>query len=215
MTLYKQQRRTQAYRSPAIHIAARRFRGDPGIFDSIWSGIKGAAGGFLTGGIGGAILGGAAGIASGNKGKPVNPSVTGSTGLLGALQQQRAAALSMPGDTRIFSPGGDVSVGLPPMIADPGRGNVTQGGTSGTDWNDSANSLQRACQKGYHANKTGYWTKKYGYIPKGSNCVKNRRRNPLNPRAASRAMARLSSAKSASKFLGRISIRPSHGCGCK
>jgi hypothetical protein len=214
MTVAKTQRRMQSYRSPALRLAAARFRGDPGIFDSIWSGIKGAAGGFLSGGIGGAILGGAAGIASGNKGKPVNPAALGGGKFAGLLP----ARLTAPGDTRIFSPGGDITVGsLPPMLSEPGRGNTTQGGTIGAgpaDWNDRPNSLQTACPRGYHANKSGYYSQKYGWVPAGSACVKNRRRNPLNPRALSRAMSRLSSAKNAAKFLGRVSIRDG-GCGCR
>jgi hypothetical protein len=228
ITAYKTQRRMQSYRSPAIHMAARHYRGDPGIFDSIWSGIKGAAGGFLTGGIGGAILGGAAGIASGNKGKPKNPSI--GLGLAGTRFDTSRLALAQPGDTRIFSPGGDISIGggLPPMLSSPGRGNTTAQGTSGTDWNDRANSLQQACPKGYHANKSGYYSQRYGWVPAGSTCVKNRKRNPLNPRALSRSMARVGSAQKAIKSIvryesvtrgGRINVgkRPGRkgGCGCK
>lgn len=51
------------------------------------------------------------------------------------------------------------------------------------------------CPSGYHPNKSGYFTKSEGYIPKGTKCVKNRRRNPANPRALDRAMGRLNSAK--------------------
>jgi hypothetical protein len=42
--------------------------------------------------------------------------------------------------------------------------------------------------------------------------VKNRRRNPLNPKAASRAISRLESAKRAVKDLGRVSIRKRTTC---
>jgi len=73
-------------------------------------------------------------------------------------------------------------------------------------------TAQIACAKGYHANKSGYFTKRQGWIAPGTVCVKNRRRNPLNPRALSRSIARISSAKNAAKFLGRVSVREP---GCK
>jgi len=63
-----------------------------------------------------------------------------------------------------------------------------------------------ACPQGYHPNKSGYYTQE-GYIEEGSRCVKNRRRNALNPRALTRAVGRIKSAKTASKILGRITIR--------
>jgi len=68
---------------------------------------------------------------------------------------------------------------------------------------------------GYHRNKTGYFTKRYGFIEKGSVCVKNRKRNPLNPRALSRSLARLTSAKRAVRCLADYSIRPKKACGCR
>lgn len=57
------------------------------------------------------------------------------------------------------------------------------------------------CASGYHHNKTTYYTKKYGVIAKGTVCVRNRRRNPLNPRALSRAMSRVKSAQKAVRCL--------------
>lgn len=42
---------------------------------------------------------------------------------------------------------------------------------------------------GFHWNKQGYWTAG-GYVEKGTRMVKNRRMNPLNPRALRRAMRR-------------------------
>lgn len=65
-----------------------------------------------------------------------------------------------------------------------------------------------ACQtaRGTHLNRTGYHLKDGTYVAPNSRCVKNRRRNPLNPRALSRAMGRLSSAKKAIKALDRFEI---------
>jgi hypothetical protein len=73
-----------------------------------------------------------------------------------------------------------------------------------------------AAVKPAHLNKSGYFVFRrpvagYGptYVPAGSRCVANRRMNPLNPRALSKAMTRLTSAKRASKMIGRISVRGS------
>ena len=56
------------------------------------------------------------------------------------------------------------------------------------------------CPKGYHPNKSAYYTSA-GYHPKGSKCVKNRRRNPLNPRALGRAISRIDAGK---KWQGKL-----------
>lgn len=64
-----------------------------------------------------------------------------------------------------------------------------------------------ACPVGHHLNKSDYFLSDGTPVPKGSVCVKNRRRNPLNPRAADRAIGRLESAKKAVKRLNRVSIR--------
>ena len=65
---------------------------------------------------------------------------------------------------------------------------------------------------GYHYNKTSYYTKSEGWIEEGTKLVKNRRRNPGNTRAASRAMSRLTSAKSHMKMLNRVTIRKPEKC---
>jgi len=51
--------------------------------------------------------------------------------------------------------------------------------------------LQLACPSGFHPNKSTYWTQSEGTVMEGTKCVRNRRRNPLNPRAARRSMSRL------------------------
>lgn len=65
---------------------------------------------------------------------------------------------------------------------------------------------------GYHANKTDYFLKDGTFVPKGTKWVKNRRRNSLNPRALSKALARVTGFKSAASKASRITIRS--GC-CK
>jgi len=60
---------------------------------------------------------------------------------------------------------------------------------------------------GYHPNKSDYFLKSGEYVPAGTRWVKNRKRNPANARATSRAISRISGAKTYAKSLGRISIR--------
>ena len=63
------------------------------------------------------------------------------------------------------------------------------------------------CTTGYRANKSGYWLQDGQYVEPGTVCVRTRRMNPLNPRALSRAMRRIESAKRATAVLSRITIR--------
>lgn len=60
---------------------------------------------------------------------------------------------------------------------------------------------------GTHTNKTSYRLKDGTLVAKGSKCVKNRRRNPLNPRALNRAVSRVAAAKHYAKMLDRIEIK--------
>lgn len=69
--------------------------------------------------------------------------------------------------------------------------------------------------KGYHLNKSGYYVNSSvllpgaHYVAPGTMCVKNRRMNPFNPRAASKAMHRLQSLangmKGMKKAIGKLS----------
>ena len=62
--------------------------------------------------------------------------------------------------------------------------------------------------RGTHLNKTTYRTLDGTLVPAGTRCVKNRRRNPLNPRALSRAVSRVAAAKKYATMLDRIEIKP-------
>lgn len=62
------------------------------------------------------------------------------------------------------------------------------------------------CPGGCHANKSDYFLRSGAFVPKGSRCVRNRRRNPLNPRAMDRAAGRLRAAKKAGDFLSGVKI---------
>jgi len=68
-----------------------------------------------------------------------------------------------------------------------------------------------SCPKGYHPNKSDYYTSR-GFVAEGTKCVRDQRRNSLNPRALTRAVGRVKSAKSANKILSRITIRSAKSC---
>jgi hypothetical protein len=229
--------------SYAVKVYKARYRGDPGLFGDIGKfiggAVKGGIGGLLTGnplaGLAGAVGGGVRAVSG--AGKPINPSILTAGNLVaggrppapqiaidsarvsgvqvggpnGVLIGSRTIFPSMPQPPQLF-PGGPMAPMAPPSqqgISCPPRPKCT----------------------GYHLNKTSYFRKggpcspypEGGYVEKGSTWVRNRRRNPLNPRAASRAMARLTSAKRATrsilKFFGASSARRSGGskgrCGCK
>jgi len=63
------------------------------------------------------------------------------------------------------------------------------------------------CPAGFHPNKTSYFLQSGELVEEGSRCVRNRRVNPMNPRALSRSIRRVESAKRVSKRLARITIR--------
>jgi len=63
------------------------------------------------------------------------------------------------------------------------------------------------CAAGYHPNKSDYFLKSGEFVPAGSRMVKNRKRNPANARATSRAISRVVGAKRYATSLSRISIR--------
>ena len=60
---------------------------------------------------------------------------------------------------------------------------------------------------GYHVNESDYFLKDGTFVPAGSRWVKNRKRNPLNPRAASKAISRIEQLKRATSRFSRITIR--------
>jgi hypothetical protein len=189
----------------------RQYRGDPGLFGFIGKAIgtvAKVAGNIIPGPIGAVAK--LAGTALAGNGKPQNPSLVAKplpASVMPILQSQ-----NLP---QIPSQTGLVNIVHPPALV-PGVGMVANGGNqTQSGFGGSSTTTAAACERGYHRNKTGYYSKKYGYIPAGSVCVKNRKRNPLNPRALSRSIARISSAKNAAAFLSRVTVREKAGCGCK
>lgn len=162
--------------------------GDPGLFGFLGKVVKGAAG--VVGGLGIPVVSGVArtvaGLIPGQA--PVGPGMPG-------------PAPSMA--SRVFG-GGSLPIlrqALPGQVPTPGIVGAGQrlipGGATGYE----------GCGNGTRPNKSGYWLQSGQYVEPGSVCVRRRRMNPLNPRALSRAMRRIESAKRASSVLGRITIR--------
>jgi len=60
---------------------------------------------------------------------------------------------------------------------------------------------------GYHWNKSDYFLRSGEFVPAGTRSVKNRRRNPMNPRATSNAITRVKGAKRFAKSLAHIQIK--------
>lgn len=165
--------------------------GDPGLFSFIGKALGsvakvglGAVGGLLTGGPLGAVAGG-----------------LGATGLFGGGVKAATPTFAAP-----ISP---VPLALPggmPILLPQGFGPSFPVTT--TTATNGAAAAAGGCPPGHHlVNRMGAGGGLF------TSCAKNRRINPLNPRAASRAMRRLASAKKAASFLNRFSIR-SAGCGC-
>ena len=172
--------------------------GDPGFFGTLWGGIKGAVGGLVTGGpigmVGGAVKGALSQGASVTTASPQLPPMMTMPTLVQAQNGVRPPSVLTVGG---MAPGGPrPSISFGPQEA--GMGGAYQAG--------------KASSPGYHWNKSGYFLKDGTWIEKGTRQVKNRRRNPLNPRALDRSMSRITSAKRASKKLGRITIRKAASC---
>lgn len=83
-----------------------------------------------------------------------------------------------------------------------------------------------SCPRGYRANKSNYFLKDGTYVPRGTRCVRYRRRNNLNQRALTRAVSRIEgytrTEKRVEKALRRAAPRrrtvrraPAKPCGCK
>jgi len=164
------------------------FQGDPGLFGFLGGVAKGALNIVGASGIPG-VSGVAKGLTSifGNKS--------------GSAKAQQLAAARFGGGT---IPGGFwQGPGVPTNVRRPGvlalGQSLIPGGETG---------LGAGCGQGFHPNKSDYFLKTGEYVAKGSRCVRNRKRNPLNPRAFDRALSRIDSANNFKKKLARITIRP-------
>lgn len=168
--------------SLAVKQARFQARGDPGLFGSIGKFLGGVTRtvGSIVGGPVGFGLRALGGVISPPAAQPVAP-------------RPRITTLS-PKAFGLQLPGGGFTRGLPPSALRQIPGAVPVG-------------AGLACPKGMTPNKSDYFLKSGEFVPAGTRCVSIRRRNPLNPRAADRAISRLESAKKAVTRLNRITIR--------
>lgn len=182
--------------SMQMQAARARTMGDPGLLSTIGK-IAGGVTGFVTGGPAGAVAGWKSGGALGST-------------IEGAFGGSKPPTMRVPG-------GGS--------LVPQGPGTTTTRTTGPLPWQtktvtttptpQAVNGATIGCPSGYHPNKSGYFTKSEGWIPKGTKCVKNRRRNPANPRALDRAIGRLNSAKRLQSKLSGFSTRKYTASGKK
>ena len=169
------------------------YMGDPGIFGSIFKGLKSIAG-FGTGivsKLGIPVVSGVAGM--------VGSRFFGRAGIPGASTQPiyqipgriPPAPVAMPGGIVLGARGG----GFPPTIG------------PGLPMRTAPPELSMGTAGGYHLNKSSYFLMDGTFIERGTKWVKNRRRNPGNMKALSRSLGRIKSAKKMATVLGTISIR--------
>lgn len=172
--------------SMAIKAGQARATGDPGLLGAIGGALKGGFTSLVTGGnpLSGAIRG----------------AVTGSGYRPPTTTPTRAPSVSQP--RQLPPPPSFVrgsSSTLAPVTKTRGVTGMLQraipGGATGYQVALPAAGAGGGCENGYHLNRSGYYTHSEGWIPPRSKCVKNRRRNPANPRALDRAIGRLDSAK--------------------
>lgn len=172
------------------------YQGDPGIFGFLGKVAKGVTGAVSRLGIPG--ISGIAGLATGALGGILGRKTAKPRQLVNAGRAVFAPRVmnGAPAPPTRFNP---------PFGGAPGAGFSVGGRRFGFAEGVAANGGPPGT--GYHLNKSDYFLKDGTFIAKGSVWVKNRRRNPFNPRAIDRAIGRVSAAKRATARLGRITIR--------
>ena len=136
--------------------------------------------GGITGFLGGGPAGAVAGVLAGGGGR-------------------RRPAIAPPGQVVVRAPG----VGAAVARAVPGGRTGLMVAPTGT----ALATTRIGCMSGHHPNKSDYWLRDGTFVPKGSRCVKNRRRNPMNPRALSRAIGRVDAGKALQGKLAEITTK--------
>ena len=121
--------------------------------------------------------------------------IGGAVGASGILGRPGGVPVAPPGLPSFQVPGGARVGGLKGVAQRAIPGGATGYGTG--------------CPSGYHPNKTAYFLQNGTHVPAGSKCVKNRRRNPMNPKALSRAIGRIEGGKRMAAKLSGITIRKS------
>jgi len=201
-----------------------KYTGDPGLFGDIWGGIKGVA----KVGLGIAsqlpIIGTPAKIAQSvlfrpapgtttyaqmPTGTPMPRFPTGMPGVGPVSEDQFATQCRSEGVADWSKCGRQrydaTQVQKPGIIAAIQA--AIPGGQTGMMTIPAMQAGKPCPVQGYHWNKSGYFLLSGEYVYPGTKMVKNRRRNPANPRATSNAITRIKGAKRYAKSLSSISIR--------
>jgi len=135
----------------------------------------------------------------------------GMTGFGGAATAMAGTAartqMTHPGDPTQIGPVMRPMQGTQVMVPKPGVVGAIQrfvpGGFTGTQV--ATVQANGACPTGHRPNKTSYFLKDGTFVPKGTRCVKRRQRNPMNPRALSRAIGRVDAGKRFQSRMNEIS----------
>lgn len=170
--------------SAAIKAAKRGGRavaqGDPGLFGGIRGAVTGFGKSFISGG--NPFAGAARGAVTGFRGAPT-------------------VSAAGPSISMALPPGRPPGPGGVPIVSQPGVKaffeQLIPGGRTGLRVGPSSlgTDLVPFVPKGFHPNKSDYFLRDGTFVAKGSKFVKNRRRNPLNPRALRRAISRIDAGK--------------------
>jgi hypothetical protein len=131
----------------------------------------------------------------------------GLTGFGGAAAAVQAAtgggsngAIRGPLERHRVGPPVQVMVPRPGLIGAIQR--AVPGGATGTMVAPGFGANGSGCESGFRPNKTSYFLKDGTFVEAGSRCVRRRQRNPLNPKAMSRAIGRIDGGK---RFQNRMS----------
>lgn len=194
-------------------VLRQSYQGDPGLFSFLGKAVKGIAG--VVGGIAKKVIGAS----------PLGRAVGVLTGGI-AGGKVPGTAMALPGGVPVLRQGGGFQVGGGLSLGG-GRGLQIGGGLSAGGSPGAPAMMQNSdgsCTRG-HLNKSRYYSAgRGGVVEPGTVCVTNRRLNPLNPRALSKSMRRLTgfvkATRSAEKMIQRMArpvmrYRSSGGCATK
>lgn len=174
-----------------MSLALKQARGDPGLFGGIARAVTSVAK-YLPGPIGG-VASVAHKLVSGTRGSGKYAGQTKTPAQIAAWR----ARISGQSQPQLPRPG---------LVA--GIQRLVPGGATGTYADVGAPPMPEiGSPKGYRVNQSDYFLKDGTFVPKGSRWVKIRRRNPLNPSAASKAIARIEQLKRATERFKRVTIK--------
>jgi len=194
----------------SMAIKRASYTGDPGFFDFIKK-VATVGTSFIPF-VGPQISQTIAGFGGGRQ-PPVPVAGPGSVPLMPAAVRPSAGFVpcgsGMVIDPRTMkcSPRPQLDVAIPAGGIGAAISRIMPGGSTGMLMPAASAAPMNGSAGGYHLNKSSYFLLSGEYVPAGTRWVKNRKRNPANARATSRAISRITGAKKYASTLGRISIR--------